>query len=245
MIKKRGSSHIEIVLSFAIFVVFIILLLAIFNPFSKPRLSKNNIDVFESELMNKVNVNVLTTGVLIKKDITKDCFKFNSKQKLEDVKVKRQSDGTFMEVKTDTGNTIKVKSKEKGFYYLFASKDFLPADAVMTGCQELNENDDDYVLSNVREQSVVSENKMKVLIEELSDDAKYASTKTAFGIPTSNDIALRIWLSDKSYDDTVFNFDKYEKTRLNKREVLSRNIPIQIVNDTAEFKYAVMNIQVW
>ena len=235
MKNKRGITHVEIILSFAIFVGFFIFLMAIFRPFSTSSGGEIYLDVVEREIKKSVSADVYFQTIKINESITiNDCFCLE--YKLGNVIVKNEFETI---ITAETGENLCIKSTGK-FFYVYSSKEFPDSDSnalYNSDCQNLLK-DKNYVLGLIRSYSFYSNNKLNKL--HFRTMQNYDDVKDELEIAKSEDFSFS--LRDKETNEIILENTK-NATKM--RRVLARDVPIQLVYNDGGFDYAMLNIKVW
>ena len=235
--SKKAMSHVEIILSFVIFVGFLFFLLSIFNPFESFSREEVYMDVAGRMILNQTSTDVLFLSIRLNNPLNKDCFCFD--YDLEDVVVKDESYSIVDALTIDTDNSVCID--DNGEFFFIYSNEYFDTDVLFdtSNCQNLKKEDKDYLIGLVRTYSMTSYDKLVSLWGNCSDLNNYINIKTNFGIPGSKDFAF-------SVRDTVGKVI-LNKTRESPKgtNVLAKNELIQLVYNDGRMEYAVVNIQVW
>jgi hypothetical protein len=234
--NKKGISHVEVILSFVIFIGFLIFLISIINPFKIFSKSKVYLNILERELRNytSVRVDFLTLRL---NDGIEGCFKF--KYDLENITVKNETGSPLLAFSRIEGGhrRIFIKGIGEEFYYIYSSKEFKERIFDPKSC-DLLKKDEDYTLGLFRSYDLTSYSKLQELKRE--HDSNYEELKQKLGIPTSKDFSFNV--RDTTKKEILIEVAKKPPVGV---KVLARDVSIQIVNSTGDFRYAILNIQVW
>lgn len=231
-ISKKGMGHIEVILSFVIFLSFFIFLIAIFKPFSISQESDVYLNMLERGIENFSNteVNIL---VLSLDNNPGNCFYFN--YNISGIIVKNESYSIINAASRENGETkIYIDGREK-FYYIYSSDEFNENIFDETGCGQLNSGD--YTLGFFRSFSMFSYRKLENLKERY--EADYSTIKNELAIPEAKDFSFSI---RDSLNNNMINVTKKMPAKI---KILARDIPIRIVYQDGTLKYAIMNIRIW
>jgi len=225
--NKKGISHIEMILSFVIFMGFLIFVLSIFQPFKTEEKGDINLDTLEREILDKIVVNVESFSInLVSK---KDCFYFP--YSTDKVAVKDE-DGEIVEGYSSGGNIFIRSSKQ--FFYIYSSNEFIEK-SFSGSCNALKETD--YSLGLFKTLKMASSIKLEQLQQDYTQD--YENTKKVLEIPASQEFSFSV------RDTLGTNLLGVEKQVPRTEKVLARDVPIQISYPDGNFKYAVLNIRTW
>ena len=230
MKNKKGLSHIEVILSFVIFLGFLIFILAIFNPF---RLSSDNageIYLAEKEIVAYSSLEVKFLSLVLNY-IPNKCFYFN--YSLDEVIAKDEFYNFTPAYSIQQNNEIYINGTNR-FYYILSSDEFEERDfsGQCTGLEKTN-----YTLGLFTKYNMTSYAKMTELANRHNSD--YLSLKSELKIPASDDFAFSI--SD-SLNNLLLNISKKPPSNA---KVVARDVPIQLVYKNGTIIYAKLNIKVW
>lgn len=240
--NSRGTSNLEVVLSFVIFMGFLIFLFFAF-PLNKAEKSKIGLDAAETGIFNYTGINLTYFSIALKnpdeiKKNNKDCIIFKpdfNPNVLTKIVVKDEND---TRLDADSKNEKKIKIKGiKAFYQIYSSEEFEEND-VNGDCENLNkENENEFEVGLVRRYSAISAKKLQILNDTYFTE--YLNLHIKFSIPKRENFGFIV-------KDMVGNeiYNAMNK-KPEKASVLSREIPIQIVYSNGTFRYAMLNIQTW
>ncbi|MEK6820603.1 MAG: hypothetical protein AABX71_02725 [Nanoarchaeota archaeon] len=232
---KKGASHIEIVLSFVIFLGFLIFLIAIFKPFDIIRGGETYLDIAERGIKEKgsVELRFLTLKLDENKSLEK-CFCFD--YGFEDVIVKDKN-YEVVNARSKKGKEEKICiDSAEYFFYIYSYKDFVENNFDSSECISLGEGD--YTLGLFRSYDLLSWKKLNSIREEY--EANYTDIKSEFGVPASKDFSFSIRKTGE--DEVILETEKKPGKGV---RVLARSSPVQIAYSNGTLKYAILNIQTW
>ncbi len=227
--RKKGAAHIELILSFVIFIGFLIFLLAIFKPFSSQEGSSIYLDVLERGITENTSVKVYSFTLKLSEPIS-PCFWFEGDY-IGNVKVKDKDNnfvGAFINKKK-----IYINS-DKTFFYIFSSPAFEANPFNIDGCKK--PEDGKYTLGLLRSFSKLSYSKLELLKQTYESD--YIEIKKELKLPASENF---LFILKETNGRIILEVNK----TIPKGKVLSRNIPTEVVYANGTIKYAVLNIQTW
>lgn len=144
IISKSSQSHIEIILSFIIFVGFVFAIFAFFKPVDSQKISLLAFERMQQKIVNNLSISyqfiplILSPGLI---PSSKSCFKINNSYgKDAPILVKNSSGGivyTDMKKKEISLNTKDAPGK---FFYIYLSNNTNTYTFKGGGCQELDES---------------------------------------------------------------------------------------------------------
>lgn len=260
MIGKKAKTHVEMIISFVIFVGFVIFLFIILNPFQRP-LDSTLLDSAFFNIEEKTNTNISSVSLKLTNtaynDILnsrKDCFEITGfKEVLEDLFCDESPNiNRYVIVKNKAGNIVnswinsanptKISigfsdNQDSDFYTLYCSEEFVTTKNPLKSCHPLNNGEDiDYVLGTVVERSAISEIKLRAFEDEYKNN--YPALKSEI-VPDINDFSFIVW-------EVKTNSKVYEGVReIPRTRVDAKTYPISTLNNQAEIKKRTMTIKFW
>ena len=228
---KKGLSHIEVILSFVIFLGFLVFLIAILNPFKITNKDKTYLDVLERGIKDYTSQELKFQALILNKT-REDCFYIED---YEDRNIIAK-DSVLKIVYAYSTSDLKVYVNGiDNFYYLYSSSEFEENRFDGKNCGKIEKNGYDFGLK--LDYNVTSYNKLKDLVKNSSDN--YRDTGISLGLPSFEEYSFNVRDSQGNW---MLNFTKGKP---NKVEILARDVPIQIVYSNGTITYAILNIQVW
>ena len=239
--KKRGT-HVGVVISFMIFVTFLVFLYTIVQPAIRTGTSKQTLlDPLEEDLISWVSTDLTTVSIGIDKTATQNCLKLNNL-------ITKTEINTTLVVINDSGNTfnsyvigstgnfgllIDRTGSETDFFKVRISEEF---DSIgpggPSGCGDLNEGSG-YNIGLIRTDKYVFESKVGESMEEYKNDYEgikdilKVSDEFGFGFTYANDTVIKT--EDVNVPISVF----------------AREIPIQYIDEEASIVSGLINIRIW
>ena len=227
MMNKKGISGIELVVSFVIFLSFLVFLFAYLNPLRMP-VQPNLLSSLENAVNENTSINILVQPFAINA-ITGSCFIINE-----------NLDKAF--ITDSSGNEISFNKTTKsinytGKFYYINKANITGKQATFSGCITLKK-DLNYSLSVPRTERIYY-NKSFSDLEEMYN-ASYENLKNSFKIPASSDFAI-----------IVLDSEQKEIIRMAKPipniNVLSKEFPIEILSNESGIKISkgYLRLLVW
>ncbi len=243
--SKKGASHVEMMISFVIFIGFLIFLFAIFNPLKKttnPGIS----DLVLINLEENLTKSLSTVSIKVNRDVVfqpgDTCFSIanirdmncNAERKI----IIKNITGNIIGSRIN-GNNIEItfvnKDSNEQFYTLYCSDELKEQLGDFQQCASIDNTQ--YTLGIINERELWSE---KNLMNFESDyNEKYSELKDKF-IQKVNDfnfIVTRI-------DDGKILFQGNKNPSKNIR-VYAKTTPIDMLDENANITKSTMNIIVW
>lgn len=254
--KKRGS-HIDIVISFVIFIVFLGFLYSIISPAKIQENKEAILNSIEKEVKDKLSANLTTSSVTMAAN-TKYCYKINNTINSEglNVIVKDENNNPVkFDVYEDPQGVIKEYLRIDGrpenegeagktiFKVYHSEEKFngLPLDAQNcfdeSGGFVLESTNDPSPVKQVgliRTEKYIFESKVK---SAFTDEDTYNALKESLNIPYGSEFSFNFTFNDGT---SVAWENKKVSTNTYAREV-----PVQYINEEANITLGYLNIKVW
>jgi hypothetical protein len=236
--NRKGISYIELIISFVMFVSFLIVLFVYLNPVKQPILSEVILSSIEQEFENNVSIILYETPFKIL-DSAVECFKNGTITK---ILIENDPNKIFIENEYGksvnfslTTDMLSVQNSNSPVYSIFYSNQttFKPSLLSIPGC-----NDVRYVASTTRFFNIYSKRSIKKINDMYYTD--YLGLKQKFDVPQFNDFAISIKNEN--------NAPIFEMTREIPKNVIvqAREFPISILDEgTKEKIKGYINIRVW
>jgi len=227
MKDTKGLSHVEMIVSFGLFVIFLLLLLSFFNPLKK---SGDNalINVLENSVKAKSEINVITSTLIVKADatISENCF--GVEKVAEGIVVVRKEE----RVNATNSNNLYILSSNSGVYNLLFSDFFSENPSPV--CQLLAA--EDYNFGVTRENKFIFIRNLNELEAEYYSD--YNKLKKDLSLPAQNDFEFSVSLANQN----IIAKGARNEPNIN---IESKNINIKIIDENASIQQAILNLRIW
>ena len=242
MIFNKRGSQLEVIISFGIFIIFIVLLFLVIRPSKFQNEKTSLVKDLESKIPNYLSTDLIITSFFNKSgfDNTKTCFSIPNLPETVRLKVivkdkDKNSIPAFV-----LGDKLFI-GKEDSFFNIYYNekideKGFTIPDQ---GCDSLSIGD--YELGLIKNSSFISLNKTQKLRYDLEDPAIYNTLKRQLGVPDSSDFGF--FLRTAGNEKIVYT-DNRQKLGSNV-EVYAEEFPISYIDGNANIKQGWINIQVW
>lgn len=247
MIKnKQAKGHVEIIISFVIFIGFLIFLLTFFGTFkSGPdnTLIEKVFTNMEEQLRTDVtSISISLTAQGLDNIRSKNCFSIPDIPDLEcsnnQIVVK---DKIGNQISSRINGNIEIQKSTDKFYTIYCSDELQslpPPGDCSTILTEVENNIGDYTLGVIIKRKIWSEKK---IIQFLDDyNSNYVNVRESI-VPVGNDFGFSIWdLND--LDTPLYDGDQ---SRSGGIRVDARTLSIEIVNQDANIAQHTIGIRVW
>ncbi len=233
--RKRGSSHIEMILSFVIFMIAIGFAFYFFRPGDNSRLVESSFSYLFREIEKNASSEVLTYSIKINNGSFSDkVIGFNVSGSSLDYHSKVfRTNGD--EIESGKNGEIVFANSPEGWNYT----DFV--DLVLA--EELNDstytgtiNEDYYKISSSLKKDVLSEKKLRRL--KIFYENNYTKIKKQFNIPNRVNFIFDFRFSDGSEINVEQNVPK-------NLEVLVQNKRLEMLRESGAIEFGELTIKVW
>jgi len=235
--KKGISSHLEVILSFIIFISFIMFIFFMFRPLKIFPRSESNLKVVSSKIIESIETDLAIVSLGLDHTFGSADYCMKIQYNLDDAgssKIIIKNKSNHMTPAKSQGNRkFRFLGTNSSFYRLYSSDELRGNNLPDAGCVDLAE--DDYTIGLARFYKKVSEKAINQFF--IDYETKYSALRADLGIESHFNILL--------LDGSGEVLERHEKTSPQSAEVTAKNIPIEILNETADLKAYLLNIQVW
>jgi hypothetical protein len=239
--NKKGINYIELIISFALFVGFVIMLFVYLNPVRQPNLTDVVIDSVQGNF--EKNATITLTEIPFKVT-TPGCITNNMASLLSTNFGDYDKEKMFVE--DDFGNlapsfdfvdgVLVMQTSSAQIYHIFYSNDTEFTKISKTSCST-SPTPVPIDVSTARSSSTLSFDRLNRLNDSYYND--YEGLKKQFDVPALGDFAIKIYNETTVFFDMTRNIPK----GIN---VQAREYPISILDEsTAKRAKAFVNIRVW
>lgn len=248
MSRKKKGSHVGLVLSFVVFITFLIFLYSLIEPAIKTQKDKQSLlDYLEIELMKNFVENMTTATIQIDEEVKKgsDCVKLQGvakdiikeifggdEEKLERLIFKNQSNDILNYSKSGGGIIVGTGEEYEGFLKIYYSDELEPSpffDGV--GCDPIT----GISVGLIIEEKPLFGGIIEELIEQYNTD--YESLKGNLNLPPGTEFGFSFTYSN----GTIIGTEEKEVFT----SVYAREIPIQYIDEEANIQCGFLNIRIW
>ena len=244
--NKRGISHVEVIISFALFLAIVAVIFIFLRPIREPSLSSVVLDVVEEGLGTDVISTVTTIPFKIDASIFANntgfpCFKIIHPLDIGDSAGKLHLNNVFLErttgeaVPMDLNLSFLEVSEEHALYYLsYSFQETFPPQPLGRDCPLVPE--DKILFSTPRAENFYSYNNLSALNSEYASN--YVGLKNRWFLPGRNDFAMKV---TDAGGHVLFEMNRPVPPR---RDVFAREIEGQMLRGT-DVERVTINIRVW
>ncbi len=240
--KNHRGSHVGIVLSFIVFVLFLIFLYSSVEPIIKTQKDKQALlDYLEKALVKNFSANLTTSTLSINKDISKNCIEIENLiveiGGASRIIVKNKSgDITLAYISQSNGNNLLINRNDisENFFKIYSSEEFEELETFeINPCEKLKK-EENYNIELVKINENIFKTRIIKFINNYEDN--YEDLKEELNVPFNSEFG--------------FGFiDDYETIETKEKEastdIYAEKTPIQYIDNEANINPGFINIQVW
>lgn len=232
-ITKKGVTHVEMMLSFVIFISFITFMMIIFKPFKIVSINTSTLDVTESKIINYASTNLTVSSLILNSSFTSNpgnClyayFPLPNKVIIKD------ENANIINASKSSEYLYLRYSSENRVYRVSSSEELEEKNFDTASCDRLDESN--YTIGVTRNYKKISYSNLAKLNEVYNND--YANLKKNLSL--INDFTFIV----RDSSGILFEGKKYKPRGIN---IIAKDIPIEILDKNANLNPAILNLQVW
>ena len=235
--KSRKGTHVGVVISFMIFVTFLVFLYIIVQPAIRTKISKQApLDYLENDLISWVSTDLTTASVFV--DLPgSSCFileNFITKTGIDENIIVIDDSGTTFNSYISGPSLIIDTGGSDLLLKVRVSKEFDPIGPPgPSGCTNVNENG--YTIGLIRTDEYVFESKVGELMEEYKNN--YSGVKDVLKVSSEDEFGFSFTYAN----DTVIKTEEVNVSI----SVFAKEIPIQYIDKNAGKMSGLINIRIW
>ncbi len=239
--KNRRGSHVGMILSFVIFITFVVFLYVVVNPAVNTGEDKRTtLDYIDSQISKNVSAVLMTTSVEINSSsnpleecIALKSFLFYANISAPNIIVKNEEE-TVQETYDRMFDLIIVREDSNNrFFKIYQSIKFDRLDENLTTCSEIEEAG--YKIGTIQTSTYIFEKELYQLVGYYGTN--YEALKTALKIPPGNEFGLGFTQSNGTRIEVG--------TAPSSANVYAEEIPVQYVDSQTNIQSGFINIRVW
>jgi len=229
---KRSQAHVEMILSMIIFIGFLVAMLIILNPLKiNKQVDYTLLDITSDQILKNLSSNYTTLSLVVNNG-PQNCFLVKDILNYGNNLVVKDLEGTITQSKKQ-GDDILIKPVGTNrFYMIYFSDKLEPKEDNLESCEELASTD--YLYGSLNTEDIVFYENIEIFNQTYYEN--YIGLKEILELET--DFEFYVYNSLK---EEIFKGERFTRKD---REVISRDIPIRIINKDAEFSNVIINIRV-
>lgn len=249
--KNRKGSHIDVVISFVIFVIFLGFLYSIIGPVKIQENKENVLDFLEIEIKEKLSANFTSSSITIPGIYVWDCFEINHLVDFTGLNViVKDENNDVVNFGLYEDNNINRKflridaTPEKRYFKIYYSPEKFIDSPLDETCPftvgsyysdaAMYENYSITDIGLLRTDKYVFESKVR---EVFVDDTKYKEMKESLNLPYGSEFSF----SFKTADGVTIKAENKEVAA----DTYVREVPVQYIDDEANIKSGFINLKIW
>ena len=232
--NKKAGTHIGVVLSFVIFVVFLVFL---YSTLIEPTINQNDKNYLLENLKTKLIKNVSEELTFITTNLnnnpSQNCIElvnFITKTEINSNIISKNEN--ILQSYINGNNLRIVRESNETFFKIYYSKEFEELNSVGENCEVIDENN--YAIGLVRTDKYVFETKIINLMSEYENN--YETLKEELKVPIGSDFNFGFIYNNKTSIIT-------EKDILT--NIYAVEIPVQYVDKESNILLGLINIKIW
>ncbi len=247
--EKNGSSHLDFILSFTIFILFVVFMYSIIQPaIETPQGKESLLKLLRFDLLDDYHVEDLTTmTITLTGTRSQDCVKINGGNAKDILELAAQTDN--LKIKDESANIVSYKYQGAQLLigiaetyvgilkvYYGTDVDRSPDYLGPAGCDNVNA---DAGTIKTEKQKIIS-SKIFDLLDSYNNDCG-AAIKTSLGFPSESDFTFRFLLANGSRIEPKKECAKIS----NQTNVYAEEFPVQYLNESLSLHVGKMSVKVW
>ena len=230
-IKSKRGTHVGVVISFVIFVTFIIFIYLAVQPKIGTVNKKNLLEQIKNNLIDEISTSVTSVSVLLATSV--NCVKlegfFSESGMGPKIKVSNQAGGVLPATAQDPD--LFVSNNQAVFLNIYESDEFGLFSPPITSCA----NSPTYKLGLIKTSNSILESKIIKLIEDYKNDE--GPVKDSLGVPEGNELAIGFTNNDGTTTETTQPDVSIS--------VFSDDVLIRYINQNGVEESGLLNVKIW
>ena len=241
--NKRSQGHIEMILSFVIFIGFVFAILVFINPVRDQKINYASVDVAENKILDNLSFVYSSTGLILTENKTGCFYVDNLLGQSGNIIVKDMSDNIVGAVNNYSATNPKIYIQSSAipgnrYYKLYFSDKFqnYSIDNYAASCNTPLPSTN-YTFGSVYVDRAVLLDNIAPLNKSYMAD--YSGLKSSFGV-------------NEDFEFVVYNLNRTkvlaDTTGLHKIKtsiVLARDMPLRVLDSNATASDIILNVRVW
>lgn len=231
--SNRSQAHVEMIVSFALFLGFLITLLFILNPIGKDKNLITTLEVTQGKIMKNISADYISASLIVDAGVAQGtCFYVANKPGLAGNVLAEDLAGNMLPASSTPDSVFLASSPNNRFYKLYFSEGFENANTFSCGNQLPGEN---YDFGATEKGNLIVIKKVQRLIAAYNDN--YDAVRNNLGL--KNNFALFFYDTQKNL---LLNASRFVPSGA---EVSSRNINTKAMDVNGHIFDVVINLRTW
>lgn len=234
---KKGS-HVGIVISFVIFITFVLFIYLIIQPSLSGQEKKIFLESLEQSLIQESSAELTTASVKLSGSPDgSGCFLLNgflTETGMGNEIIVKNNGGTGMTADV-SGNNLEVEDNGDSFFRVYYSEEFSPAGGSLSNCDSLSEGSG-YNIGLLKTSNEIFESKIKTLIQDYKNNLD--GLKARLDFPDASEFGLN------------FTYSNGTSISVGQEEVFGTSVfvgdrQIQYISESGLKEVGKLNVRVW
>ncbi len=248
--KNKKGSHVGVMLSFVVFVSFVVFMYVFIQPLFASELEYTNMETLRINLIENASLDLTSVSVSVG-DNDYNCvglIGFFGNNRVP----KGGSENVFVfgldgdEIHSEPDTNLKLISPDENFFKVYISEGINILNTNQYGvdwnnCELLN-YPNNYTIGNLRTEKIVFESEMEKLFERYSNLAEYERMKNNFGMANVNGFGFDFLYANKT--DYINSTGKWEPQFI-RGAVYAGEFPVLYINKNNERRLGYLRLRIW
>lgn len=257
--QKNGSSHLDFVLSFAIFILFVVFMYSIIQPaIETPQGKESLLKLLRFDLLDSAQAEDLKITTIyyagFADNPVRDCIKFNLQGTVLE-EIITDTNKNNLKIKDENGDTVNYdftgggtnfqmdlgskNSEDEAIFKIYYSPTITSGSTGLNTCKQIISPNDiiDVGAIKIESQKILS-SKIFDLLNDYNTDCG-ATLKNSIGFPSDSDFTFSFLLANGSrIEPTCAKI-------FNQTNVYAEEFPVQYLNESLSLHIGKMSVKVW
>ncbi|MBI2044400.1 hypothetical protein HYT24_03485 [Candidatus Pacearchaeota archaeon] len=234
--NKKGT-HVGVVISFAMFVIFLLFLYAfLINPVMNKESKEIVLENLKAKIIENVSEELTTASVYIKNNNGNSCIRLQNFFTITGFGtqlIARNAADAKESAYTQSNDLVIDRASNNNVYFKIYYLDWFNSLTNQNGCHQIKE--EEYSMGLVNKEKLVSLQKVSDLIKIY--EANYFLTKDNFSVTSGNEFNFMLIYANKSTASP--------KERNVTTSVYAAEIPVQYFDSNANISFGTIRVKVW
>lgn len=242
ILKDKKAGHVGMILSFVVFITFLVFLFSITEPVTRVERSKQDLlHYLQIELINEFEEDMTTSTIGINEttvESSMNCIEFDVVEGVENLNAVVKSTNLLDHERVNNNESIIIDREGEYFFKVYYSKEFSnteKTDVCSGSTPEALEEGTGYNRGLVRTEEHIFESKILYMIENF--ESNYTEIKDTLNIAPGNEFGFAFI---NASDDEISTPEKNVSAN-----IYVEQVPIQYIDSEANIKPGFLNIRVW
>jgi len=231
---KKAQIHVEMVVSFVIFLGFLLFLLYYLNPIGREEMNFSSLDKLQDKVINNISIEYKSVSLIINSRPSKECIDIGKNDFINQKFIAYNPDGVKIGAEEQGGShKINIDPVTSAGTYKILSSDVFTEKATFPPCTSFT----DYNWGLVEKSQAVFTDYLSLFNESYIND--YFKLKQELGLEKDFDFVV--------YDENrvvIYN-ESLSVLNVKGNNILSRDLPLIMINKYGIKKKIILNLRVW